>query len=156
MVFLIALMFFCVLVVLFSMNMLYLVLSLLSLFFLLAGYYLLMGIEFLGIVQLMVNLGGVVVLVLFTIFLTKQEGLEAFKSLKRSLKQYIFGFFIASSVMIPVIKVVLVREGEFLNYPLEVLGQYLITDYLIPFEISSFLLLGTLIAAATLARGVKT
>lgn len=140
---------------LFLNNIIYIVISLLGLFFNLAFLYISLNLEFLGIVQLMINMGGVVVLILFSILLTDQEKTPSL--LKKNKKNYFLGFLAASSFVAIILKEIPQNTiKDQLNVPLSVLTKYLITNFLLSFELASFILLGVLILAVTLVRGVKS
>src|SRR5579859_2090111 len=61
-----------------------------------AGLYFWLQVEFIAAVQIIVYVGGIVVLIIFSIFLTQQSGLEMPKPVRRrsifSLLSVIFGF----------------------------------------------------------------
>src|SRR5436190_4129920 len=61
-----------------------------------AGLYFWMQMEFIAAVQIIVYVGGIVVLIIFSIFLTQQSGIEMPKPVKRralfSLLSVLFGF----------------------------------------------------------------
>lgn len=116
------------------------------LFFLLQAF-------FLGVVQLVVYVGGILVLIVFGIMLTSSS-----PWLKFEIKR---GELIATGVvslgLCGVLCYVLLN-AQWTGKPLTEgatmagLGQALLTDYLVPFEVASVLLLVVMIGAAYLAK----
>ncbi len=145
-------------------SVLFLVLS----FLCVAALYVTLNAEFLAVIQIMVYAGGIVVLYLFVVMLV---------NLKRAPEQHadprrlgVIGMLLAGVVLLELVAVSVytasrdtapavasaVREfPDRLNDPLlntERLGWVLYTDYLIPFELASMLLLVAMIGAIVLAR----
>jgi len=137
-------------------------------FLFVAALYVTLNAEFLAVIQVMVYAGGIVVLYLFVVMLV---------NLKRAPEQHadsrrlgVIGMLLAGVVLIELVAISVstasrgaapavasaVREfPERLNDPLlntERLGWVLYTDYLIPFELASMLLLVAMIGAIVLAR----
>jgi NADH-quinone oxidoreductase subunit J len=131
-----------------------------------AGLYLTLGADFVAAVQIMVYVGGVVVLMLFAIMMT--GGREFMKTVTLGLnrapfmgnkKTYIWGGVVAL-IAIFSIKEIIVMIPKFKK--LETLAPYkttikdignsLLTDHVLAFEFSSVLLLGALVGAAIIAR----
>ena len=137
-------------------------------FLLVAALYVTLNAEFLAVIQIMVYAGGIVVLYLFVVMLV---------NLKRAPEQHadprrlgVIGMLLAGVVLLELVAVSVYTASretapavasvarEFpdrLNDPLlntERLGWVLYTDYLIPFELASMLLLVAMIGAIVLAR----
>jgi NADH:ubiquinone oxidoreductase subunit 6 (subunit J) len=124
-----------------------------------AGLYFLLGAEFLAAVQLVVYAGGTLILIIFGVMLTSKSPFSRFEP---KLGEVI----VASSISaILLIALVLAIRGTFPagtgtepyatgdeRYPMNRLGQALLGDYLLPFEIVSVLLLVVMIGAAYLAK----
>lgn len=138
-----------------------------------AGLYFLMGYTFLGSVQVMVYCGGVIVLFVFAIMLTKggRDKLSENTKLKMisSALLCIAGFATFVYAMIKAKLATLLQEGPanvVLTAPVEPhdgeansihdVGTFLLsTDhsgYLLPFEAVSLLLLACIVAALVIAR----
>jgi NADH-quinone oxidoreductase subunit J len=123
----------------------------------LAVLYLLLGAEFLAMTQVIVYGGAVMVLFVFTIMLLN-AGSE--KSSSKSWFAQIAGLplllaFVA--LMGFLIKGVLpalpaVRFGSFIGGTAEQIGRLLFTEYLLPFEVISILILIAILGAVVLAR----
>jgi len=132
-----------------------------------AGLYLTLGADFVAVSQVMVYVGGVVVLMVFAVMLTGGKDFISTKY-RNTLRQiplmgnkftYIVGFIFASSMFAIVFSLVRKLSGLFQepnNTPfestVEKIGTLLITDHVLSFEISSILLLGALVGAAIIAR----
>jgi NADH:ubiquinone oxidoreductase subunit 6 (subunit J) len=131
-----------------------------------AGLYATLGADFVAAAQLMVYVGGVVILMLFAIMLTggkdfvsKTQKLLGLIPLMGNKWSYTIG--IISSLVFVLINLKLfkvitqsVQVAESLEYKSTVdeIGMLFITDHVLVFEISSVLLLGALVGAAIIAR----
>jgi NADH-quinone oxidoreductase subunit J len=127
-----------------------------------AGLFLLQGAEFLAGVQIILYIGGVVVLYLFVIMLVpvSEEARQ-----RRFANQKWLGL-LAGAVLIAELGVLLSRGvgafrlaepvapaalGEVGNNS-ETVGQVLFSEYLLPFELASILLLVAIIGAVVMAK----
>jgi NADH-quinone oxidoreductase subunit J len=130
-------------------------------FFSLAGVYLLLQAEFIAIIQVLVYAGAIMVLFLFVIMLLNLEKEKGF--ITRHRLQKVLGVFLGVVLLLQiggVFKAALV-EGAKGKFPAEkvaqlgntqVVAQLLFTDFLLPFEITSILLLVAIIGAIVLAK----
>ena len=132
-----------------------------------AGIFLLQGAEFLAGVQIIVYIGGIMVLFLFVIMLVplKEEAAQ-----RRFSNQKWLALVCAAGVF-ALLALVAMRGVRGLNHPgmpepmslgsitknSESVGQVLFTEYLLPFELASVLLLVAIIGAIVMskARGRK-
>jgi len=122
-----------------------------------AGMYILMGADFLGATQVLVYIGGILVLILFGIMMTHRDPvlLEASDTRRRSVAT---GLLVALGTFGALLGFILgtgwsTEGGYRTNQPTtEELGKFLLSDYVLPFEIVSVLLLVVLCAAAYMAR----
>ncbi|MDR2580400.1 MAG: NADH-quinone oxidoreductase subunit J [Fibromonadaceae bacterium] len=139
-------------------NILHSAVTLSATFFCTAVLYFLLSAEFLGVAQVMVYIGGVIVFVVFTILLTSRLGEYALEAGK--LRKIAAAFF---SMIIAVLAVVILREShssvalEQSDYAtLAVIGKRLLSPgddgFILPFEAISLLLLISLIGAVSIAR----
>jgi len=131
-----------------------------------AGLYLVLGADFIAAAQVMVYVGGVVILMLFAVMLT--GGKEFMKLAQTGLNHipfmgskvsYGMGLLTAFIFVLGFLKLfkgsaALSTDGELTAFSttVEKLGILLITDHVLAFELSSVLLLGALIGAAIIAR----
>lgn len=127
---------------------LYLVVSLLMV----GAIYLLLGAEFLGWVQILIYVGAIVVLLLFGLMLTRAPiGREALDNQQRGLSAIVALGILAGLVF-------LLQDAfgheEIVLQPTRIAeaGESLFTEFVLPFEVVSFLLLAALIGAVALAR----
>jgi len=122
-----------------------------------AGLYFLLHAEFLAAVQLVVYAGGTLILIIFGVMLTSKSPFSRFEP---KLAEVIIAVSIAS-ILLFALFIGIARTTFASNpietgiYPVDRLGQVLLGDYLIPFEVVSVLLLVVMIGAAYLAKGRK-
>jgi NAD(P)H-quinone oxidoreductase subunit 6 len=143
----------CAAVVAFSRNMLHSALALLGTLAGVAGLYLHLGADFLGITQLLIYVGGILVLVLFAVLLTTQIG--DVKASNTSLGRALALPVAAGAGVGLVALVTWVRwpETEAVAAPTTArLGDAFLREYLLPFELASIVLLMALVGAMVLAR----
>ena len=126
------------------------------------GLYFLLNAEFLAAAQLVVYAGGTLILIVFGVMLTSKS---PFSRYEPKLVEVLVATVIAAVLLVAL--VMAVRSTPFpapatdvaaagapeQRYPLARLGQALLGDYLLPFEIVSVLLLVVMIGAAYLAKG---
>lgn len=132
-------------------------LSLIGVMLSLAILYLLLGAEFLATAQLIVYAGAIMVLFVFVIMLLN-AGSEHRSSKSRIVKFFgipLFAAFIGVlsfviQSMLP--KTAGVTFGSFTGGGAREVGQLLFTQYLLPFEVTSILILIAIIGAIVLAR----
>jgi len=141
-------------VVAFSRKLVYSVFALLFTFFGVAGLYVFLEADFLAAVQLLIYVGGVLVLLLFGIMLTNRV---ADINISQGNTNRIVGG-IASLGMLGITLYILFDTpwntiGEkVMPETVSTIGELLMTRWLLPFEAASVLLLAALIGAAMLAR----
>ncbi len=141
-------------------NTVHSVLFLVANFLFVAGLYVTLGAQFLAVIQVVVYAGGIVVLYLFVVMLVNlKRPPEAHQDKRRRGRLgLVFSLVVlAEIVMIAVYKVAspasLVPPGPPMGQRnVELVGWLLYTDYLIPFELASMLLLVAMIGAIVLAR----
>jgi NADH-quinone oxidoreductase subunit J len=133
-----------------------------------AGLYISMAADFIAVTQLMVYVGGIVILMVFAIILTggkdfKSKAQELFK-LAPSMgnKQTVIFSSVVTLFLAATLIPTLMHLGIGDNYKnfsttptITELGKLLVTDYFLVFELSSVVLLGALIGAAIIARPNK-
>ena len=123
-----------------------------------AGLYFMMEAEFLAAVQLIVYVGGTLILIIFGVTLTSKN---PFLQLKTSNWELAAGVAIALLIAVLLLVAVLgssplVRTApvvpEFDRQQVEMIGKGLLSRYLVPFEMAAVLLLVVMIGAAYMAR----
>lgn len=142
--------------VVFSKNPVYSVLYLVITFFAVSGHYLLLGAEFLFIVNLIVYAGAIMVLFLYVIMLLNLNN-ETEQHKSYALK---FGAVISAGMLLTVL-IGAIRGAENAQINLgshsEIgyvrnLGLVLYRDFMLPFEVASILLLAAMVGAVMLGK----
>jgi NADH-quinone oxidoreductase subunit J len=130
-------------------------------FLFVAALYALLGAEFLAIIQILVYAGGIVVLYLFVVMLVNlKRPPEAYSDPHRHTK---IGFALAVAILVEVGIIAAngyvkpsVASAAAASLPVtgntQEVGWLLYTNYLIPFEVASMLLLVAMIGAIVLAK----
>ena len=119
----------------------------------LALLYLLLGAEFVAAVQIIIYAGAIMVLFVFTIMLLNAGEEELSKSSRVAV---MFGVP-AVAVIVAALAYVLSRGtgvamlGDFIGGPKEI-GRLLFHDFLLPFEVTSVLILIAIMGAVVMAR----
>lgn len=150
------------LLILFTRNVLYAAFSLIFTFLGIAALYVLAGADFLAVTQILVYVGGVLVLLIFGIMLSHRLAGEPVLS---GHHNRLIALLLSAGIFILVLQIVF--KGTFFfqqpnfnlqnaepvnNSTIKLLGFQLITNFVFPFEIVAIILLVALIGAAFLAR----
>lgn len=145
-------------VVVFSKNIVRSAFSLLFTFFGVAGLYVLLMADFLAITQLMIYVGGILVLVIFGVMLTnRQINVDA----KTGTVQTLPAVLIVAAIAGTLVGMFWSTDWKHMGTLPETvssgktIGEMLLTGYLLPFEIASVVLLVALVGAAMIARREK-
>ena len=144
-------------ILVFSRNVIYSAVGLLFTLSGVAGIYVLLAADFLAVVQILVYVGGILILLLFGVMLSQRvTSIELGAGTLRMLPALI----ILSGVLAILLRMVYKTSWSSLpasdfNPTSAKIGTLLMTDFLIPFEIVSVLLLAALIGAAFIARKEK-
>jgi NADH-quinone oxidoreductase subunit J len=144
------------LVILFTKNVLYAAFSLVIVFFSLAGIYILLGAPFVGVTQVLVYIGGVIVFIIFGVMLTTR--LNDQQVLSETHNRWV-GYGIGMMLLVGYSLMIGRIDFQQLQPSLAAenggdvarIGTLLMSDYLIPFELSGILLLIALIGATVIA-----
>lgn len=139
----------------FSRNIIYSAWSLLFAFMGVAGLYVFLGADFPAVAQVLIYVGGILVLILFAIMLTKQIGEDP--KLTNAHLALPVGAVLAVATVGTLTYMAVMAPWKILPGPSEqpvsaALGVSFLTDYLLPFEVASVVLLAALIGAVTIAR----
>jgi len=135
----------------------YLLFSLISV----AGLYLLWGMDFIAALQIIIYVGGIVVLIIFSIFLTQRSGEKLPPPIKKrfivsgiltisglGLTSWIVYNYLFSASNVPAIEPTVHNIGkQMLSY-----SQY---GYVFPFEVINILLLAALVGSIVIAMKKK-
>jgi NADH-quinone oxidoreductase subunit J len=138
----------------FSRNIIYSAFSLLGTFMGVAGLYVFLGADFVAAVQLLIYVGGILVLILFAVMLTHRitDVQVTNRAAGRIPALIIIGALIY--LLIETIKVTpWVKAKEVVYAPTTAsIGDLFLSSYLLPFELASLVLLGAMIGAVVLSR----
>jgi NADH-quinone oxidoreductase subunit J len=143
------------LVVVLNNQLLYSAVALLFTLFGVAALYIFLWADFIAGVQLIVYIGGILVLIIFGIMLTNR--ISSVRLSQTNVQQGIGGVI---SIWLMILLGLIISKTSWLeNQSTEPVGStvhdigvLLLTKYLLPFEAVSLLLLGALIGAALLSR----
>ncbi|MCS6831422.1 MAG: NADH-quinone oxidoreductase subunit J [Armatimonadota bacterium] len=124
------------------------------------GFYLILSLEFLFALQLLLYAGAVMVVVLFALMLTRDV---MNPRVRQTNRLYVAAIAASASMMAFLIIVVYHNMGGLSVLPGEVdadaitrqLGAMLLKEYVLPFELTSALLLSAMLGAIFLARNPK-
>jgi NADH-quinone oxidoreductase subunit J len=120
-----------------------------------AGYYVLLGSAFLAVTQIIIYVGGILVLLMFGILLTNRP-------LQRDLPYSLWLYalvFLSGLLLLAAIETVIMMapwtQAATISAPasdVRPIGRMLLTKYLLPFELAGITLLLCLVGAAYLVR----
>ncbi len=141
-------------VVVFSRNLLYSAFSLLFTLSGVAGLYALMGADFLAVTQVLVYVGGILVLILFGVMFTqKVYDLRAEAISFKRIRAAGIGIIVFVSLVGVIQSVQWPQATERTVQPTSTeIGNLLLSKYLLPFEAISVLLLVVLIGAVVVGK----
>lgn len=141
-------------VVAFSRNLLRTAFALFFVLFGVAGMYVLLGGDFLAIVQIMVYAGGVNVLLIFGTMLTADVS-----NPMRSNLSFQGTLTVAACLAFLVLLLVIIHSTQWpqavpgeMTPTTKALGMLLLKEYVLPFEVISFLLLAAIISSLVLVK----
>ena len=123
-----------------------------------AGFFLTLGAEFLAAVQILIYVGGIMVLLLFAILLTRRIADPETRAHNR-LEGWALLFAVAIAAILcfgvfrPLFGVT--APAPQAAGTTEQMGEALLGLYLLPFEVASVVLLAAMIGAIVLARGER-
>jgi NADH-quinone oxidoreductase subunit J len=145
------------LMVVISRNPVHSVLWLIVTFFAISGHYIMMNAQFLGVVNLIVYAGAIMVLFLFVIMLMN---LNAETEPKKNKWLRMAGIVAGGCLLLVLVaalkdaevkkSMVQLKDGDI--GLIQNLGQVLFTEYVVPFEISSVLFLSAMVGAVVIGK----
>jgi NADH-quinone oxidoreductase subunit J len=137
-----------------SKNLLYSAYALLFSFIGVTGLYVFLWADFIAVVQVVVYVGGILILIIFGIMLTNK--ITSVNISHTSVQKGIGTLAVLGIATLLAYMVFSTPWIELANVEPEEttasIGRLLMMDYLLPFEAASLLLLGALIGATTLSR----
>ena len=138
-----------------SPNLVHSALSLLITLFGIAGLYVFLYADFLAATQVVIYVGGILVLIIFGVMLTNKIDKPVIESdsSNKIIGVLVSGFIfsILSIIIIQTDWPILANNNQGPS-TVELIGKLILGKYLLPFELISILLLSALIGAALLAR----
>jgi NADH-quinone oxidoreductase subunit J len=143
--------------VILARNPLYNVLSLVVAIFSLSSLFVLLEAFFVGIILLLVYAGAVLVFFLFVVMCLGLKSVDTPSKEQNKLRSLgaLAGFLFAGTFFLAVqsfIKAIGMGSSS-IRGTIETIGKVLFTDYLLPFELTSFLLLIALFGIVSLSQG---
>jgi NAD(P)H-quinone oxidoreductase subunit 6 len=141
-------------VVAFSRNIIYSAFSLLGTFAGVAGLYVFLGADFVAAVQVLIYVGGILVLILFAVMLTHRiTDVEITNRAAGRLP----GLLVVAVFLVLLIQTIRetpwVKAKEVVHQPTTArIGDLFLENYLLPFELASLVLLAAMIGAVVLSR----
>ena len=145
-------------IVVFSKNIMYSAFALLFAFFGVAGLYVLLMADFIAVTQLMIYVGGILVLILFGVMLTTRV---ISVDMRTGTIQTLPAVIIVAALAGTLVGVFWTTDWKTLpastgfEKTASKIGEMLLSSYLLPFEVASVVLLVALIGAAMIARREK-
>ena len=154
--FLIAMIIISAIIVATSSQLIYSAVALLFTLFGVAGLYVFLYADFIAAAQVIIYVGGILVLIIFGVMLTNKIDSPSIAS---SSTNQIVGFLASSFLLLLQFAVIFKTNWPMVEFKPEwesgstaKIGNLLLQDYLLAFEIVSILLLAALIGAAFLSR----
>ena len=137
-----------------SRNIIYSAFSLLGTFMGVAGIYVFLGADFVAAVQVLIYVGGILVLILFAVMLTHRITDVAItnRAAGRIPAMLVVAVFLV--LLIQTVKETAWVKAKEVSYAATTatIGDAFLYDYLLPFELASLVLLGAMIGAVVLSR----
>jgi len=119
-----------------------------------AGIFVLLGADFLAAIQIMIYVGGIMVLLIFVVMLTHKV---YDRSLSQTNEQWGIAF-VAAAILLGVSVYAIAQQG-FVQGPgaeaqetTATIGKLLMTRYVLPFEVASVLLLAAMVGAIVFTK----
>ena len=137
-----------------SKNIIHSAVGLLFSLFGVAGIYVLLAADFLAVVQILVYVGGILILLLFGVMLTQRI---TSVDMRTGTLQLVPAILAVAGVFVILFRVIsktsweIIPKSDF-SPTAERIGHLLMKEFLIPFEIVSVFLLVALVGAAFIAR----
>jgi NADH-quinone oxidoreductase subunit J len=160
----------CAVAVLITKNLMHSCIFLLGSLLGISGLYATLGADFVAVAQIMVYVGGIVILMLFAVMLTggkdfvsRAQNLLGLAPSMGNKWTYSIGLLVGLVFLLTNVKIIMsvaksvpakVIGNEFPS-TVNQLGHLLVKEHVLAFELSSVLLLGALVGAAIIARPRK-
>lgn len=137
-----------------SPNLVHSAVALLFTLFGVAGLYIFLYADFMAATQVVIYVGGILVLIIFGVMLTNKIDTPSIAS---SSSNQVIGSIVSFSLFLFQLSVIFTTEWKssdnlIIDGTVRPIGLMLLNQYLLPFELVSILLLGALIGASVLSR----
>ena len=137
-----------------SPNLVHSAVALLFTLFGVAGLYIFLYADFMAATQVVIYVGGILVLIIFGVMLTNKIDIPSIAS---SSSNQVIGSIVSFSLFLFQLSVIFTTEWKasdnlLIEGTVRPIGLMLLNQYLLPFELVSILLLGALIGASVLSR----
>jgi len=138
----------------FSPNIVYSAFSLVGTFGGVAGLYVLLGADFVAGVQILIYVGGILVLILFAVMLTHRiSDIHLSNRAVGRIPAFLLCGFTLGLLVMTILKNPWVKAEKIVNEPTTSrIGDLFLGTYLLPFELASIVLLVALIGAVIISR----
>lgn len=139
----------------FSSDIVHAAFSLLFTFFGVAGLYVLLGADFIGVVQVIIYIGGILVLIIFGVMMTERGKMLR---LTVQLPGRIFAAILSLIILVGLVLAIIRTPWPIVPSPAApgptsaAMGELILSKYLIPFEVIALLLLASLVGAVLIVR----
>jgi NADH-quinone oxidoreductase subunit J len=150
---------------LFTKNVFYAAYSLLLTLLGVSGLYVFAGADFLAVSQIMIYVGGILVLIIFGIMLTNNKNIQRQTNQSNKIlvthHNIFWAVLVATLLFLGYLKVILEANFNIISRQthtgstVKQIGVNLMTDYVFAFEVVGILLLAALIGAAFIAKKEK-
>ncbi len=119
----------------------------------LAAIYLQLSAEFVGLAQILVYVGAVAILIVFTILLTKSAEVHISPVSRSWAVGLVVAIIVCASLVVPLLKSPSLQRTPPMTptAPVRVIGQKLMTQYVIPLEAIALVLTAALLGAVVIA-----
>ena len=132
-------------------NIVYAAFALLAALFGVAGLFLIAFAEFLALVQVLIYGGAIIIVILFTLMLTRIQDFSRLTDNRQRPIAALVAVAIFSLITVAVLSTD-VPTGDRQGVELTVLGDALFSQWAVPFEVASLVLLVALIGAVVMVR----
>lgn len=135
-----------------SRNLIHAVIFLILSFIGVAGLFLTLSADFLALVQILVYVGAIAVLMIFAILLTPRAARDNAETSMRFPAMILMGLVIAAGTFVALETDWGVMRDQAIGEQARIIGESLINQYVLPFEIGAVMLTAALVGAIALAR----
>ena len=143
--------------VVFNKNVVHSAFSLFFTLFAISGIYVLLKADFIALTQIMVYVGGILILLIFGVMMTtKVTNVELKTKNLNTIPSLVFSIGIVTILIFVIFSTKWnIKSGLDSEETVSQIGIMLLSKYLLPFEIASIVLLVALIGSAMFARKIK-